>query len=389
MSSQPSRPTIALVYDRVNTRYGGAENVLLALHQAFPQAPLFTALYSAKDAPWAKVFPQVKTSFLNRLPFIRTWHRWLAWLMPLAFESFDLSQFNIVISVTSAEAKGVLTKPNQLHICYLLTPPRYLYQSQQHSLDAHWLLRLPIVRQLARLWLGYLKWWDQAAIFRPDVIIPISERVAVRIKQYYPAVKTNSVIYPPINLPAANSKTANLTLPFAAFFLIISRLVSYKHLDLAIKACKKLGKNLVVVGHGPELSKLRRLAQGDQAKSKIIFLPEVNSEQLAALYRYCQAVIMPGVEDFGLVALEANAYGKPVIINHQSGAAELIKPGVHGIHLASETVAAVTTAIKQFDQTQFSPSKIAQNPVKYDTNRFVAEFAQEVNNRWQAHLKSL
>src|SRR3989304_9837143 len=146
--SKTVSPSVALVYDRVNTPYGGAENVLLALHQAFPTAPLFTALYSPKHAPWAAVFPAVRASFLNRLPFLRTAHRWLAWLMPLAFESLDFSDYDLIISITSAEAKGILTKPDQLHLCYLLTPPRYLYQSKKHSLNSHWLLRLPLIHQL-------------------------------------------------------------------------------------------------------------------------------------------------------------------------------------------------------------------------------------------------
>src|SRR3990172_2049332 len=119
MKKSSSLPSIALVYDRTNTPYGGAENVLSALHQAFPDAPLYTSLYEPKVAGWALQFPAIHTSFLNRLPILRRFHRWLAWLMPVVFESFDLSAYDIIISVTSAEAKGVLTRPDQLHICYL------------------------------------------------------------------------------------------------------------------------------------------------------------------------------------------------------------------------------------------------------------------------------
>ena len=144
MNNQLTKPKVALVYDRVNTPFGGAENVLLALHQIYPEAPLYTSVYDPKTAPWAKVF-SVRPSFLQKIPFAKRFHRLFAVLMPLAFESFDLVEFDIVISITSAEAKGVLTKPNQLHICYLLTPTRYLWshakEYEQHRLTG-WLRKL-------------------------------------------------------------------------------------------------------------------------------------------------------------------------------------------------------------------------------------------------------
>src|SRR3989304_758440 len=382
--SKTVSPSIALVYDRVNTPHGGAENVLLALHQAFPTAPLFTALYHPKTTAWAQQFPAVYPSFLNKLPLLRSLHRWLAWLMPLAFESFDLKAFDIVISVTSAEAKGIITHPHQLHLCYLLTPPRYLYQDREHSLASHWLLRLPLVHQLAQLWLNYLTWWDQAAIFRPDGVIPISRRVANRIKQYYPALKSRPVIYPPVDVI-----TTQTTLPHPfqgqSYFLSISRLVSHKHLDLAIKACARLKQNLVIVGEGPELARLQRIAAATADQHQVVFLSSVDNQQLQALYTHCQALLMPGEEDFGIVALEANAFGKPVIINQNSGAAELIKPSVHGIYLADGTVEAVVTALQKFNQTQFFTHTLRQNSLKYGTNNFIRAFVSTVKEAWKTY----
>lgn len=379
-------PSIAIVYDRVNTPYGGAENVLLALHQAFPKAPLYTSLYSQKTAPWAKAFPTLYSSFLNQVPFFRSFHRWLAWLMPLAFESFNLAAYDIVISVTSAEAKGVLTHPRQLHLCYLLTPPRYLYQDRVQSLDSHWLLKLPVIRQVARLWLDYLRWWDQAAIFRPDVVIPISQRVAARIKQYYPAIKSSMVIYPPVEVAVTQSSTQH-PLQGREYLLIISRLVNHKRIDLAIRACAQLNLNLVIVGDGPDLPRLRRIAATSGSPTKVVFLKSVDNQLLRALYTHCQALLMPGEEDFGIVAIEANAFGKPVVINWHSGAAELIKPGWHGIHITDETLESVVAALQEFSRTNFSANTIRQNSLKYGTNNFIRNFTRAVEAYWQAHQK--
>lgn len=381
-------PSIALVYDRVNTPYGGAENVLLALHKAFPHAPLFTALYDAQRAPWARVFPQVIPSFLNAVPFARRQHRWLAWLMPMAFESLDLSAYDVVISVTSAEAKGVLTLPHQLHLCYLLTPPRYVYEQRQHSLDSHWLLRLPVIREGAELMLSYLHWWDQVAAFRPDTLVPISERVATRARRAYPRAQVGPVLYPPVSLPEKKSAPLPANIP-KRFFLSISRLVSHKHLEAAIQACLKLGENLVIVGDGPEKSALMRLAQKSQRPDQFRFLSSASPQILSSLLTHCQALLMPGEEDFGIVALEANAFGKPVLIHQKSGAAELIRPGVHGLHIADSTPQAVEAVLKTFKKQSFSPHTIRQNPVQYETKRFSNRFKKMVESAWKAHQKAL
>ncbi|OGJ38645.1 MAG: hypothetical protein A2383_00170 [Candidatus Pacebacteria bacterium RIFOXYB1_FULL_39_46] len=376
------QPSIALVYDRANTPYGGAENVLLALHQAFPKAPLYTSLSSSTHAPWIQKFPQVITSKLNKLAILRTKHRWLAFLMPMIFESFDLSKFDVIISVTSAEAKGVITRPNQLHICYLLTPPRYLYQNKKQSLASHWLLRLPLIKHLARILINYLTWWDQAAIFRPDLVIPISQLVTKRVKQFYPAIHPEPVIYPPINLqPKFLSKQRSMT-GLTDYLLVISRLVAYKKIELAIEAAGKLGKNLIIVGQGPEQNRLKRLALA-QTKSKILFFNQVDQDQLANLYQHCQALIMPGIEDFGIVALEANSFGKPVIINTKSGAAELIRPNVHGVHIQATNLTATVQAIQKLEKIKFSIAEIEQNPLQYDTNMFINKFVAVIQSHQQ------
>ena len=366
-----SSPRVVLVYDRVNTPYGGAEKVLIALHQIFPDAPLFTSVFDSQTAQWAKVF-HIVPSWLQKLPGSRQAHRWLAPLMPLAFESFDLDEFDIIISITSAEAKGVITKPQQLHLCYLLTPTRYLYSHHDEYLES----LSSFTRWLAKPLLHYLRWWDEAAAFRPDIYIPISERVGERCVRYY-HVEPDKVIYPPLELESIIKPVAPpISLP-KKFYLVVSRLVEYKRLDLAIQACEQLGRNLVVVGSGPEAQKLQQLARDNTH-----FLGNVSPAELAYLYQHAQGLLMPGVEDYGITALEAVGQGVPVIIHADSGAAELITDQEEGILLPELTVAAVKAAISQLESISFDKRQMQKKMQKYATTIFCDTFKDCVMKHW-------
>jgi len=166
---------VAIVYDRVN-KWGGAERVLLALHEMFPEAPLYTSVYDKEKAPWAKVFPKVITSFLQSVPFAKDHHDWFGWLMPLVFESFDFRQFDLVISVTSEFAKGIITLPKTKHICLCLTPTRYLWSGYNEYFKSWWF------RLISAPGLWYLRIWDKIAAFRPDVIVAISTKCKRELK---------------------------------------------------------------------------------------------------------------------------------------------------------------------------------------------------------------
>src|SRR3989344_2367668 len=229
---------VALVYDRVN-KWGGAERVLLMLHEMFPDAPLYTSVYSREKAPWANVFPEVIPSFLQKFSFLRDRHELLAPLMSLAFESFDFSGYDLVISVTSEAAKGVITKPGTLHVCYCLTPTRYLWSHFDTYFSARggpafgWKgITKPVVT--------YLRSWDKIAAQRPDVVIAISTAVQDRIKKYYN--RGSEIIYPPVDIEKFQRKSVDTTslrsdvVKQRRYFLIVSRLVPYKKVDLAIEA---------------------------------------------------------------------------------------------------------------------------------------------------------
>jgi glycosyltransferase involved in cell wall biosynthesis len=388
---------IAFVYDRVNTPFGGAEKVLLALKKLYPQADLFTAVYNPRKAKWASVFT-IKTSFLQKIPIAKHYHRLLAPFMPLAFEALDLKDYDIIISMTSAEAKGIITRSDQLHFCYLLTPPRYLYHYQENYWKKTAILNWPIIKHLSKKALQYLKKWDQLAIHRPDIIVPISQTVARRINKYY-HLESSPVIYPPVDydsfqpLLAANRKTIYQK---NQYYLLVSRLVPYKNIDLAIKACIRLGRQLIIVGNGPDYHRLQKLSKkllaeksNKLANSKqIIFQKQVNTEQLSQLYGHAQALLMPGIDDFGIVALEANLHSLPVLIHQHAGASEILADGQQAIHLdfpeimldeQSEIyVEELCKKMKILEETNFDLEILAKNAIKYDTTSFLRKFNRQL-----------
>jgi glycosyltransferase involved in cell wall biosynthesis len=355
---------IALVYDRVNKR-GGAERVLEALHQLWPEAPLFTAVFNPKRAAWAKVFPQVIPSFLQSFPGAKNHHEFYPALTPLAFESFNFSGFDVVISVTSAEAKAIITLPKTLHLCYCLTPTRYLW-SHRHA-----------YRKESGLgfWLGgiqkYLQRNDLVYAQRPDVYVAISETVQKRIKRYYH--RDSTVIY-----PSVQSKKFMTDKPKTGkYYLLVSRLVAYKRVALAIKAFNRLGEPLVIVGSGRERQRLEQLA-----KANIRFAGWVNEDDLTSYYQNCHALIMPQQEDFGIVSVEAQAAGKPVISYSRGGAAETIIDGKSGILFKEASVDSLIDAVKQFKSTRWDRQLIADQAQKFDEEIFKHQFKEFVEAQW-------
>jgi glycosyltransferase involved in cell wall biosynthesis len=375
-------PKIAIVYDRVNTPYGGAEKLLLTLHKIYPHAPLYTSVYNPKKAQWAKVF-NVKTSFLNKLPLLSDHHQLLAFLMPLAFENFDFSKFDLVISITSAEAKGIITKPETKHLCYLLSPPRYLYSHKEEYLKNSFIFNLPIIRSLALKLLNYLTRWDQIAINRPDKIIPISQLIKTRAKQFYNKNISNP-IYPTIIKYSEKKEKAIIDKEDKSkknkkkpYLLMVSRLVPYKKINLAIQACQELDHKLVIVGTGKE----RQMFKNMIYKPNLIDLAgNVSTEGLKNLYEHCQALLMPGEEDFGIVALEALSYKKPVIINSNSGAAELIEDKKSGLLLKKADLQDIKSRILEVRKYDFSPVIMNRCVSQHNQEMFKKQFKKAVIN---------
>jgi len=271
---------VALVYDRLN-KWGGAERVLLVLHKLFPDAPLYTSVYNKKKASWADVF-DIRTSFLQKIPDASSSHEILAPLMPLAFESFSFDEYDLVISLTSESAKGIITKPHTLHVCYCLTPTRYLWSGYDEY------FKNPYLRYLAKPAVSYLRMWDKVAASRPDRYIAISQEVKRRIKKYYD--RDSEVIYPPVEFGRSTFSSLGGNPP-APYFLIVSRLVPYKKIDIAIKVFNKLKLPLKIVGVGSEEKKLKNMSNNN-----IEFLGYLTDKELVRYYSDCCALIFPGIE---------------------------------------------------------------------------------------------
>ncbi len=377
---------IAFVYDRIN-KIGGAERILVTLHEIWPQAPFFTAVYNPESVPFSKNW-EVHTSFLQHLPLAKTNHELYPWLTPFAFESFSFSDFDVVISITSAEAKGIITRPETLHICYCLTPTRYLWSHADEYLRQSHALLQPI----HRLFLTKLRAWDQVASSRPDYYLAISQTVKQRLHKYYH--RDSTVIYPGIDTnffkPAAKDQRPASPARFAEsrragrlktndYFLVVSRLVAYKHLDLAVKACNELHLPLKIIGTGQELSRLRQLAG-----PTIQFLGQLTDGELVGYYQSCRALIFPGEEDLGLTMLEAQAVGKPVIAYRGGGATEVINQQT-GIFFDKLSVSSLKDALGQFIEHQFKPEIIRHQAQKFATIDFKHRFKQLVEDLWQKH----
>ncbi|MBI2028489.1 MAG: glycosyltransferase [Candidatus Levybacteria bacterium] len=354
---------VALVYDRVN-KWGGAERVLLVLHRIFPDAPLYTSVYDKINAPWAKIF-DVKTSFLENFPFA-TRHELYATLMPLAFESFSFDDYDLVISVTSEAAKGIITKPKTKHICYCLTPTRYLWSGYEDYFSNRYF------RFISKPIVSYLRTWDRIAAQRPDGYIAISNEVKNRIKRYYN--RESEVVYPPLSETfsqlASSAQLKNKKLNAErSYFLIVSRLVPYKRIDIAINAFNSLKLPLRIVGVGSEMGRLKSMAG-----PSIEFLGNLTDDELVGYYRGCRALIFPGLEDFGLTIVEAQSFGKPAIAFRGGGALETIIERKTGIFFDEQNPESLINAIKQFRNTTINSEDCLSQARRFSFDSFKKSF---------------
>jgi glycosyltransferase involved in cell wall biosynthesis len=352
-------PKVALVHDWL-TNQGGAERVLWSLHRAFPDAPIYTSVYAPRALPQFSC-ADVRTSFLQSWPFAATRHQLYPVLRTFAFESFDFSGYDVVISSCSAEAKGIVTRPETPHICYLHTPTRY-YWSDHHRYvkDPGFGSLNPFIRMAMPAFIRHMRMWDFSAAARVDAFVANSEFVAERVKKYYRRGAT--VIHPPIQMERFSIKNDGLD----DFFLVTGRLVPYKRVDLAVRACRELDLPLMVVGTGSELARLRTLAG-----PKAWFTGRVSDEEMADYYRRARALIHCAEEDFGLTPLESMASGRPVIAFNGGGARETVIEGRTGTFFDRQTVDALKDALSRFGGMRFDSSDIRRHAGRFDEAVFV------------------
>ena len=339
---------VALVHDRLD-QHGGAERVLAVLHDMFPSAPIFTAMWNREAVPRFEGC-DVRVSWMQRLPGIASLPRAYAALYPIAFAQLDLHGYDLVISHTTSFAKGVRVDPGALHVCYCASPSNFLWRPQAYFPSKRSrLATLPL-----RAW---LKAWDRRAASQPQVYVANGAAVADRIRKFYG--RPSAVIPPAVDSFWFTEHRAD------EFYLVAGRLVAQKRVDLAIRACGRLGVPLVVVGTGRDAGQLRRLAGPD-----VTFLGRVPDAELRELYARARSVILPAEEDFGLVPVEAQAASTPVIAYDAGGARETVIEGVTGIRFSPQTVDALAAAIDRAARVSWNRSRIQANASRFSEERF-------------------
>ena len=356
---------IALIHDYL-VQYGGAERVLECFTEIFPYAPVFTLVYDEKAMHGKFKDKKIHTSFIQKFPFAKKRHRIFPQFMPMAIEQFDLSDYDVVLSDSSSYAKGAITSPHTLHICYMHTPMRYaLDDCQKYTSDFYF---PSFIKKIIPFIMNYIRMWDRISIERVDKIIANSNFVAKRIKKYYK--KNAVVIHPPVNINnfMISDKPDN-------YFLMVGRLLAYKRHDIAIEAFNELGLKLKIIGRGPEMKKLKKMA-----KSNIEFLGRVPDSKLALYYSKCQAFIFPQEEDFGIVAIEAMASGRPVIAYRGGDIPEHMEEGKTGIFFESQNKESIVEAIKKYKTCSFNPAYIRQKSLKFDKEIFKSKIKNYIEH---------
>lgn len=359
---------IALVHDFLNQE-GGAEKVLRVFSEIFPEAPIYTMTMDKNRAGKLYIGKDVRTSFIQKMPLGVKKYQWFLPLMPTAVERFDLTAYDIILSDASAFAKGVITKPDTLHICYCYTPTRYLW------MDTHSYVKevrvTPLVKWAIPYALNKIRIWDRVAADRVDKFIAISNAVKRRIKKYYQ--RESDVIFPPVD-----TKEFSIADKIEDYYLIGGRLVSYKRYDLAIQAFNRLGMKLKIFGEGPEYKRLKNLA-----KKNIEFVGRPDSLELADLYKKAIAFIHPQDEDFGITPVESMASGRPAIAYARGGALDTIIDGKTGKFFEDQTWEALGDTIIRFKPEDFKPEEIRRHALLFDTESFKKNIKQFIENNWE------
>ena len=353
---------IALVHDWLNN-LGGAERVLIELHKIFPKAPVYAIFYNKKFVREFLPEAEIRTSSLQKVPFITKIYKYLFFLMPSAIESFDLSDFDIVISSSVIFSKGLVLKPKTRHICYCYSPTRFLWD--RHSENSNRGALAGLSRHLLRI-------WDRQASDRVDEFVAISKHVRDRIQKYYR--RDAKIIYPPVSLPTSQVGNAK-SVDNLGYYLIVSRLFPHKNIDIAIDAFNKLGYELVIIGDGPAKKDLKKIAG-----KNIKILGYKNDYEVGDYYRNCKAFIMPQEEDFGLAPLEAMIFGKPVLALRKGGALETVVENMTGEFFDDPIPEALADGVRRLNEnySQYSPLVIQKWAEKFSRDRFRQEMLKLV-----------
>lgn len=359
---------IALVHDYLS-QDGGAERVLKSFHEIWPEAPIFVLFYDKNKLPEFND-AEIRESFISHLPFGRKKYQWYLPWMPLATERHNLHNFDVVLSSTSAFAKGVLTRPDTLHVSYCHTPTRYLWTDTHEYIEDLKYSRL-VKAFLPRL-IHHLRLWDKASVDRVDHFIANSGTVRGRIQKYYR--RDSDIIYPPVD-----THKFFINKEVGDYFLSGGRLVPYKRFDLLVQVFNRLKKlKLKIFGEGPELENLKKLSRGN-----VEFIGKITDEEKAKLMSQARAFIHPQVEDLGITPIESMASGRPVIAYPVGGVTETIIPGETGVFFAEQDWHSLLDVILHFNHENWDSAKIREHALKYNTEHFKDKIRRYVEDRYE------
>jgi glycosyltransferase involved in cell wall biosynthesis len=362
---------VALVHDWLTGMRGG-EKCLEVLCELFPDAPVYTLLHLRGTVSTTIETHPIRTSFVQHLPLVASRYRSYLPLFPVAIGSFDFSSFDVIISTSHCVAKGARPRPDGLHICYCHTPMRYVWEMYDEYFGKD---RADLVTRSAMRLVGpFLRTWDIVASDRVHYFIANSKNVQNRIQRIYH--RESEVIPPPVDVRrfVPSKKTGD-------YYLIVSALVPYKRVDLAVELFNRTGRRLVIVGKGPDAEKLHA-----QAKSNIAFLGWKSDDELAVLYSECTALIFPGEEDFGIVPLEAMACGKPVIAFRKGGALETMVENTTGVFFDHQDIDSLSSAIERCAQMPFSPEKIRDHAGQFSRDRYKEAMKKSIDEKISHHF---
>src|SRR5574344_1462165 len=351
---------IAIVHDWL-TVYGGAEKVVASFHKLYKDAPIYTLFYNKDNFGDTFEDAEIKTSFLQGKNPVYD-HRKYFPFMPLAFRSMNLKKYDMILSSSSSCAKGVKKGKNAIHICYIHTPMRYAYEFRDEYLSDMNIVK----RFFANILLVFMRIWDKHNSKRVDYFIANSSEVKDRVYRAYG--RDSVVINPPVSVNEfyISEKTKN-------YYFIVSRLVKYKHFDLAIKACKDLGRKLIIIGDGPDRDRLEKIAGGDK---NIRFLGFQDDNVVHKYMSECKALIFPTYEDFGIVPVEAEASGRPVICYGKGGVLDTVVDGKTGVYFNKQTPKSLEEAIIRFEKMKFNSQDIRKHAMRFSE----ANFRKKIND---------
>jgi len=361
---------VALVCDWLDG-IGGAEQVLRELHGLYPEAPIYTSIYRPKKIDWFRD-ADVRTGWLNSVPV--GLRKFIPFLRCRYFDRLDLTEYDLIISSSGAEAKGVRRREGAVHICYLHAPTQYYWQKYEDYLKHPGFGVLdPLARLMLKLMVGRLRKVDFEFARRPDYIVTASSYVQREIKRHYG--RPSKIIFPPVDVAKFIEKPGRSRRGFVA----TSRQVPWKRLDLAVKACVELGEPLTLVGSGSEHKKLRKLARGREDIIK--FLPTMDAKGVRSVLRESKGYIFPSLEPFGIAPIEALATGTPVIAFGEGGAIDYIDDGKNGILFKQQTVGSLRRAIEKLNKQKFDGGVVARSAQRFSSDRFKKEFKAFVESK--------